>query len=123
MSEIDKRAYEVASVSRLLDIHNDGEDGNRANDEYRHMTRQITKHVEEHGGSAKAKLVIEIEMAADSKGIDVTITSSSKTPAPPKTKSRYFVSDTGDVLTLQNPNRGSLFPGADLGRHRAGQPQ
>jgi hypothetical protein len=42
---------------------------------------------------------------------------SSKLPKRPVIKERFFMSPE-NVLTLQDPARDSLFPGADLGRSR-----
>lgn len=111
-------AYKVSSIDRLFAIHNDGDDGSSATEDMRKGIAAITSHVSENGGKARAIQVITIVYDADAKGIDVSISSTIKTPKRPSAKSRYFAMPKGDELTLQNPNRDTMFPNIDLGRQR-----
>lgn len=122
MAEIDGRAYEVGSVTQLLMVNNDGDDLAHANLEYRRIMTSINEHVEEFGGTAAGELTLKFKFKGDAKGVDVAIESAKKLPKHPSTEARYFVTRQGDGLTLQNPNRETMFPGADLGRRRAGDP-
>lgn len=118
MSDINEKAYEVQGVAHLLQVNNDGDDGARINDDFRRLMSAVTEHVGEHGGEAKGKMTIVIAVAADARGIDITVSSTAVLPPHPKCKMRYFATDKGDGVTLRNPNRETMFPGADLGRRR-----
>lgn len=120
MAEIDPRAYEIPSLINLLQTHNDGDDLARADTLYHKVMAAATEHIGEHGGAAAGEITLKVKIAADAKGVDVTIESDAKAPKPPKTKMRYFANDRGDGLTLRSPNRDTMFPSADLGRRRRG---
>lgn len=123
MAEIDARAYEVASLAQLLTVNNDGDDLAHADVEYHRLMATINEHVSEFGGEAGGELTLKFKFKGDAKGVDVAIETTRKVPKHPANKARYFVAPKGDTLTMQNPNRETMFPGADLGRFRAGQPR
>jgi hypothetical protein len=119
---IHERAYEVGSIAQLLQVNNDGEDLANADQDYRRVMAAISEHLDSFGGTAAGELTLKFTFTGDAKGVDVSVECTRKLPKRPKTKARYFATQGGDGLTLKNPNRETLFPGADLGRHRAGQP-
>lgn len=122
MSGFSDLSMQVHSLITLLQTNTDGDDLAHADECYRAVMSALTAHIEAYHGTAKGELTIKASFAADPKGIDVTIETSSKLPKPPKSKSRYFANDRGDGLTTRNPNRDTMFPGADLGRRRANDP-
>ena len=112
---MDDAAYEVRTVDRLIAVLNQGDDGAEATRLYRDIMDRLANNVHEHGGKHKGQLILTIEFVADAKGLDVALTSKAKLPGKPVIKERFFMS-AANVLTLQDPARESLFPGADLGR-------
>lgn len=108
-------AYEVQTVDRLVATINAGDDGNDATQDYRRLMETLNKYVEDYGGKHKGSLTIKLEFAADPKGVDVTMTSQATLPKRPTNKERFFISERG-TLTLKDPGRDTLFPGADMGR-------
>lgn len=110
-----ERAYEVSTVDRLVAVLNGGDDGAEATRQYREIMDRLANNIQEHGGTHKAKLTLTIEFKADAKGLDVAMQSKATLPARPVIKERFFMSEK-NTLTLQDPARDSLFPGADLGR-------
>lgn len=114
---MDPAAYEVKTVDRLVAVLNSGDDGAEATRLYREIMDRLANNIREHGGKHKASLTITIEFVADAKGLDVALTSKAKLPGRPVIKERFFMSPA-NTLTLQDPARDSMFPGADLGRRR-----
>lgn len=110
-------AYEVKTVDRLVAVLNSGDDGAEATRQYRNIMDTLASYIQEHGGKHKGELTLKIAFTADAKGLDVQMDVSSKLPKRPVLKERFFMSP-GNVMTLQDPARDSLFPGADLGRQR-----
>lgn len=117
MAAFDDKQYEIASIVALLQKHDFGAAVALADAQYHQAIAACTEIVGEHKVAAKAKLKIELEISVDANGVDVVITPTlAALPKPPKTKSRYFVNGKGDALSLMNPNQGTFFPNADLGR-------
>jgi signal transduction histidine kinase len=114
------RAYEVRSFSQLCQVVNQGDDLAEIDADLRRVVSQITDNVAKYGGAHKGEITVKLTLTADNKGVDVQITASTKTPGRPVTKDRFFVTDSGDTLTLRNPNKGTLFEGSDLGRATRG---
>jgi hypothetical protein len=110
-------AYEIRTVDRLVAVLNQGDDGSEATRHYRDIMARLAELQQEHGGKHKGQLTLTFDFAGDAKGVDVTLTVKSKIPGRPILKERYFLSET-NVLTLQDPARETLFPGADLGRRK-----
>jgi hypothetical protein len=121
MAAFSDDAYRIKSILNLLQVNNDGDDLAAADQLYQQLMGALTKHLEEHGGSATGKLRLNFTFAVDAKGVDVAVEPAIvAVPKRPKTKMRYFASDAGTGLTLKNPNAGTLFAGDDLGRKRRG---
>ncbi|WP_044558698.1 hypothetical protein [Azospirillum sp. B4] len=110
------RAYEIPTVARLLETHNQGDDGAALNEKFAQVLENLGAHVAEHRGTAKGEVTVKITLTADPKGVDVEIAFEGKVPRRPKTKDRYFLTERGNALTLKNPNQGTMFEGRDLGR-------
>lgn len=110
-------AYEVKTVDRLVAVLNSGDDGAEATRLYRHAAETCAEYVREHGGKHKAQIILKINLEVDPKGVDVSLEVDAKLPKRPKQKERFFLTPDNE-LTLQDPARDSLFPGADLGRAR-----
>ena len=108
-------AYEIQTIDRLIAVNNHGDDGAEATRLYREIMGALATNVADYGGVHKAQLTLVIDFSADSKGLDVTLQVKAKMPAKPVIKERYFMSPD-NVLTLQDPARDTMFPGADLGR-------
>lgn len=111
-------AYEVKTVDRLIAVLNTGDDGAEATRQYRNIMDTLANYIQEHGGKHKGELALKIAFTADAKGLDVQMDVASKLPKRPVIKERFFMSPE-NTLTLQDPGRDSLFPGADMGRRRA----
>lgn len=112
------RAYELRSLVNLLQVHNQGDDLADLDRDLAKAISVITERIGAHGGSHAAELTITLKLTGDHKGFDVTVSGKVKLPARPVTKDRYFATEAGDGLTLKNPNKGTMFEGADLGRAR-----
>lgn len=112
------QAYEIQTIDRLIACLNHGDEGAEATRLYREIMERGAQMQADHGGTHKAELTIKIKFSFDPKGVDVAIVPSAKIPPRPTTKERFFVSEKG-TLTMQDPARDSMFPGADLGRRRA----
>jgi len=111
-------AYEVKTVDRLVAVLNTGDDGAEATRQYRNIMETLAGYIQEHGGKHKGELTLKLSFNADAKGLDVQMDVSYKLPKRPVIKERFFMSPN-NTLTLQDPARDSMFPGADLGRRRA----
>jgi hypothetical protein len=112
----DSRAYDIPSIVQLLNVHNNGDDAARITEQYHELVNQCSDLVAEHGGTAKGKLTVTFEVIADQKGLDLAIVPKLSLPGPPKIKSRYFPTRDRRGLTLMDPARDTMFPGANLGR-------
>lgn len=113
-------AYELPTLARLLETHNQGDDAHAINEKMRELLRQLGDHSAEHNGTAKGTIAVSVTFAVDRKGVDVEIGFTHKAPPRPKTRDRYFLTERGDGLTLMDPARDTMFAGSDLGRRRAG---
>jgi hypothetical protein len=116
---MDDRAYELQTVDRIIATLNGGDDGADATRDYRSIIETLGSHIQNYGGTHKAKLVLTIDFAADSKGVDVALTSKATLPKRPVLKDRLFMTEKGNALTAKDPAKGTFFEGADLGRRRA----
>lgn len=116
MSEIDERAFQLRTVTQLIERTNGGDDFDGLNKDMNKIVESLqTQICDHHVDTAKGSLTITIEFTADRKGLDVVINSKVKTPNRPVTKDRFFVTDN-NWITLRNPNKGTMFEGQDLGR-------
>lgn len=115
MSEPDDRAYQMRSLPQVLGRLNNGDDLDDVDKDMQHLLDRLSRHIENYGGTAKGSLTITLEFQQDHKGIDLAVTSKVTVPKRPKTKDRFFVTED-NVLTLRNPNKGTMFEGQDLGR-------
>lgn len=113
MSE--SRAYEVRTVDRLLAALNDGDDCAAVSNELRALVAKLSEYQENHGGKHKGALTLKIGFTQDSRELDVEMDFAVKNPPRPKLKDRMFVTERGD-LTRQDPGRGTMFEGLELGR-------
>lgn len=115
MSEPDDRAYQMRSLPQILSRLNNGDDLDDLDKDLAHVLDRLSRHIENYGGTAKGKLSITLNFTQDHKGIDVSIESKMTVPNRPPVKDRFFLTDE-NVLTLRNPNKGTMFEGQDLGR-------
>ncbi len=116
----DAAAYEVRSIDRLILVANHGDDGAEATAQHQKIMDRLAELIHDYGGEHKATLTLTIAYVADPKGVDVSIATKAKLPGKPVNKERFFMS-RDNRLTLQDPARDSLFPGADLGRRNLGE--
>lgn len=117
-TEPNDRAYEIRSVDRMLAVLNHGDDCEDATRDYRQLVAALKEHVERYGGNTKGKMILTFDFVADARGVDVAMNVTTKIPARPRIKDRYFISECGETLTGKDPGKETLFPGADMGRKR-----
>ena len=119
MSEIDERAFQVRTITQLIERTNGGDDFDGLNKDMTKIVESLqTQICDHHVDTAKGSLTITIEFTADRKGLDVVINSKVKTPNRPVTKDRFFITDTNQI-SLRDPARGTMFEGHNLGRRNS----
>ncbi|WP_395831163.1 hypothetical protein [Elstera sp.] len=119
MSEIDERAFQLRTVTQLIERANGGDDFDGLNKEMNEVVESLqTQICDHHVDTAKGSLTITIDFTADRKGLDVKISSKTKKPNRPSTKDRFFITDDNRI-SLRDPARGTMFEGANLGRRNS----
>jgi hypothetical protein len=107
-------AFLVRSVHRLLEIHDDGDELARINEDLsKAMDEMSTRH--QDGEKAKAKLTITLDLETHAKGVTVAVSHELKLPKRPPAKSEFFVTEDNQ-LTTQNPRQREMFGGRDMNR-------
>lgn len=108
-------AYELRSVTRIIQTLNHGDDLRAVDAFYQRLVGTLVDRVERFGGKHKGEITLKLTFNIDEKGIDVAMASSVKEPPRPTLRERFFAAE-GNILTVQDPARGELFEGQDLGR-------
>lgn len=108
-------AYELRSVTRVIQTLNHGDDLRAVDAFYQQLVGTLVDRVERFGGKHKGEISFKLMFVADEKGIDVALISGKKEPARPVLRERFFATED-NVLSVQDPARGELFEGHDLGR-------
>ncbi|HYE49988.1 MAG TPA: hypothetical protein VEB20_10400 [Azospirillaceae bacterium] len=103
-------AYEVRSLHRLLEIHDDGDKLEEINTDLREVLSKVTEAAQ-GGTKAVGSLTVTLAFQGHAKGVDVAITHVTKVPKKQPAKSSYFVTETGDTLTTKNPHQREMFGG------------
>lgn len=108
-------AYELRSITRIMQTLNHGDDLRAIDAFYRQLIGTLVDRVERFGGKHKGEISLKMVFTADEQGVDVALGSNLKEPARPIFRERFFATED-HILTVQDPARGELFEGHDLGR-------
>ncbi|MBP7337683.1 hypothetical protein [Niveispirillum sp.] len=108
-------AYQVRALSRLLDIHDDGDTQAKINESLQKALDDMAER-QQNGEKAKASLVITVAMEAHAKGVAVTLGHELKLPKRPPAKTEFFVDDD-NTLTTKNPRQREMFGGKAMAPH------
>ena len=102
-------AYQIRAISRLLDVHDDGDTQAKINEDLQKALDELTQR-QMDGEKAKGSLVITVAMEAHSKGVSVTLGHELKLPKRPPAKTEFFMDDD-NTLTTKNPRQREMFGG------------
>lgn len=108
-------AYELRSITRIIQTLNHGDDLRAIDARYHEIIGTLVDRVERFGGKHKGEITLKLTFNIDEGGIDVALSSTVKEPPRPTLRERFFATED-NVLTVQDPARGELFEGQDLGR-------
>ncbi|MEI8396401.1 MAG: hypothetical protein WCF85_16835 [Rhodospirillaceae bacterium] len=111
------RAYHITGLVPLLQTLAGSGIAISLDEDLTELVEKLRAGLDRDNVKCQGEMVISLKIVADINGaLDVGLTSKLKLPtrtAPPK--ERLFVDADGN-LTTQNPNRGTMFEGHDLGR-------
>lgn len=107
-------AYDITSVHRLLELHDDGDTLAKLNADFSKLVAD-TADVAGHQGKAIGEITIKMRIGVDSKKAAVRIEHTVKPPKQPAAETALFVADDGKALTTQNPRQREMFDGAQIG--------
>lgn len=103
------KAYQIRSIARLLDIHDDGDTQALINQSLaKAMDDMVTR--QQNGEKAKAKLVITIDLECSPKDVTVALSHELKLPKRPTATTSFFLDDE-KCLSTQNPRQREMFGG------------
>lgn len=102
-------AFQIRTISRLLDIHDDGDTQAKINEELQKAMDDMVER-QQNGEKAKAKLVITVDLEATPKDVGVTLSHELKLPKKAPAKTSFFMDDD-NRLTTKNPRQREMFDG------------
>jgi negative regulator of genetic competence, sporulation and motility len=107
-------AYEVRSLHRAMEIHDDGDTLAKINETFQKMMNELIDR-QMSGEKATATFNISFVLKAHQKGVDVAITHEAKMPKKAPTVTAFFVTEK-NTLTTKNPKQREFFDGKGMSR-------
>ncbi|MFY8092214.1 MAG: hypothetical protein ACOVN0_01915 [Niveispirillum sp.] len=108
-------AYQIRTISRLLDVHDDGDTQAKINEDLQKAMDDMVDR-QQNGEKAKAKLVITVDLETTPKEVTVTLSHELKLPKRPAAKTVFFMDDD-NRLTTKNPRQREMFGGKGMSTH------
>lgn len=110
--------YAIKSIGQLIDFINGGQDAERIRDQLNPLLSQNSRIAEHSGAARKVELAIKVKFTVNPNGkVDIMVDESVKATKLPRNEETVFIAENGE-LSAMNPNRGTMFEGADLGRRK-----